>query len=104
MSERAPTDSDSSFCKRCGAAIRWVLALDMETFTPLDRAPVASGPWAIEETGNGPAIVPQQHATGDLFGQPLRYVSHWSTCKDASEVKRDAAEPRFEGRGPGRTP
>jgi hypothetical protein len=93
-------------CRKCGDPIRWVLGLESGSWMALDLAPVADGAWAIEETNAGPALIDWRSATQDLFGEPLRYWSHWSTCADVKAATNEISATRnnYKGRGPGRSP
>ena len=93
-------------CRSCKAPIRWVHGLEEGAWMPMDVAPVPSGPWRIEPNAYGePSLIAAKHATSDLFGDPLRYTSHWANCPDAKDWHARTRERNLtEKRGPGRTP
>lgn len=90
-------------CRSCKAAIRWVLGLEEGAFMPLNVDPIPDGDWAVEDTEDGPQLVPKRLATTDLFGEPLLYRSHWATCPDSKRWHEYSAAKRAAA-GPGRKP
>lgn len=76
-----------SACRSCGAEIRWERTAAGKPI-PLDPEPVADGNLAIRDDGR---VVAYIDGDGEriALGRPLRYVTHFATCPNADQHRRN---------------
>ena len=83
----------SSRCRSCGAPVIWTVTEKTGKTMPVDAQPVENGNIRLEERGqttNQGTTAPTAiyDITDPLFGDGARYVSHFSTCPESKEWRR----------------
>ena len=80
-----------SACRTCGAAIQWVVSQTSGKPMPIDAEPVARGNVVIVGTDETltPVVVYLKRGELDEFDKRPRYVSHFATCPQADEHRRE---------------
>jgi hypothetical protein len=80
------TSADVLRCSSCNGGIIWAKTISGKKM-PIDAAPVSHGNIALEETREGlVAHVMSTKALQDANCE--RYVSHFATCRDATQHRR----------------
>jgi hypothetical protein len=80
----------SDRCKTCKAEIRWAIWVDSGRTVPLDLEPAENGNVALVDPrvpGSAPGAVVIPEARRGRYAGSL-YVSHFATCPDADEHRR----------------
>ena len=79
----------SSKCRSCDAPIRWCRTEATGKLMPLDPDPVDDGNvWVLRIESGTPVVAVALLADAVPTTVPLRYVSHFVTCKDAATWRK----------------
>lgn len=83
-----------SLCRSCGAAVRWVKSAKTGRVMPLDPEPRDDGNIVLLDRWQLnlrlARVLEHDEVTQErLFGIEPRYVSHFATCPQADEWRRD---------------
>lgn len=75
-------------CRSCMAPVRWREHHRTHRIAPIDAEPVPGGDLVLLTGGRyavGPTVVPADEIEArDADGAPLRFVSHYATCPEAT--------------------
>jgi hypothetical protein len=79
-----------SRCRSCGAAIRWAVTVNGKRM-PVDDEPVPDGNLMLSDPTPGAYAPTAAHVDPDalLLDDPPRFVSHFSTCPNADQHRKD---------------
>ena len=78
-----------ALCRTCRAPVRWVRVLPDLKRMPVNSAPVADGNmWVDHWEGGTPIMAVALNHDGVPRSEPLSYVSHFATCKDAKTWRK----------------
>lgn len=78
-----------SHCRSCGQPVRWCITDVNRKRMPIDPDPVPDGNvWVIEYEQGNPVIGVALTGATVPAAVPLRYVSHFVTCKDADTWRK----------------
>jgi hypothetical protein len=85
-----------SKCRSCGAPVIWTITEGEGKTMPVDAEPVEDGNIRLEERGQKtnmgtPAPTAIYDTTESLFGSSNRYVSHFATCPEATQWRKENA-------------
>jgi len=77
-------------CRSCGAPIFWV-ETEKGKAMPVDAEPVSDGNVEMtgEMVGNRPLVRVHANGQSQLLDTGDRYLSHFTTCPDSAEWRRD---------------
>jgi len=79
-----------AYCRSCRAPVRWVVTAANGRRMPLDPDPVKDGNVWIDGMQDGVPLVKVALCADDVpRNVPIRYVSHFVTCPDAAEWRKE---------------
>lgn len=77
-------------CRSCKAPVRWVLVAGSNRRMPLDPTPSPNGNvWVTEWLAHTPVVSVVANPDAVPSNVPTRYTSHFVTCPDAKEWRKE---------------